>query len=216
MSSGGYIMRAVLLENRTSFAGLINLNFFRLTLSADKLQRRAAELGIEALSTSADRPCGSDLFARCFELLREKYELICYVEDPLRGCCFPIRNEAFLNGCRSWSAVNSIIEGRLITKPSLLCRGSIEERLDGNSLYVREDAVNRAFSIRPTPERQMKRIIKDLIRKGEERGYPRLNADLLMHAKNHPEVWAWKDTPIKHLIADLKPERWRRPGRPRK
>jgi hypothetical protein len=216
VSSGGFIIRSVLLEKRMPFSGLINLNVFRLSLPANKLQRREVELGISVPESSEDRGCDSDPFARCFELLREEYGLVCYVEDPMRGCCFPIRNEAFLDGCRIWAALDSIIEGRLITKPALLCRGCIDERLDGNSLYVREAAINRAFEIRPTSLRQMKKIIDGVIQTGREHGYPRKNADLFTHVKNHPEVWGWRDTPIRDLITRLKPPEWQGAGRPRK
>lgn len=153
------------------------------------------------------------IFTACFLYVRQKHALQTYVADRQQARCYRIRCEAYETVCRCWSAVDSIRESRFITKPSLLCHGSIDALSDGKPIYVAEEAAYQAFGLRPTPQKRRTEIITEVINEAKKRDVALTNERLLQVVLEHPEIRGVSKAQIRTIANGLKPEGWSRPGR---
>ena len=204
--------RRILLEDRVSLGGMASLDVLSSRgFQQVRLDELSRELGI-ASQPGIDAYDAYDTFLICMTRLFARGELKLYVADPQRTHGYRIRPDVMQDMCRCWSLVDSICEGRFVTKTALMCHGSIEVQLSGQPLYTSVPEFNRACRIRPIAKARLREIIKSTIDNALADGRILTKAQLLQQVFQHPDVRNVSGREVHKHRLDFWPVEWKRPG----
>lgn len=203
--------RRILLEDRIQLtANVVSLDVLRLGVSSDQASQLVKALGISPRADTQD-----EHFAAVLECVCSSGALAMYVADADRSYGCRIRPEAFSNSCRGWSAFDSIIEGRFVTKPHMLFYGSLELSHSGQPLYLQLKAFADIFRQRPTPDATLRTMITKRIGVALAKKEILIKREVVRQLYEQADVNGVSRRHISDILSQEWPSAWRKGGRRR-
>ena len=204
----------LLIEECVAPAQLVSMTALRTKLTekqVDKIRNyllALPEFGAGELRREVEHdPAAAYIKYRCIE-----GSLRLYVINRQTGCQYRIRPEAIRVGCCSWSPYHSIVDGHLRLTRSRMLHQSPEALSDGLALYVWGTDADEYLRCRPTPVKQVRKIINAVIEQAVADGEKLSNDEIKSRVQAHPDISKTSARQILGIARKCKPADWKRSG----